>query len=55
MLQDFIDWLTFFSHFIYDALYTVKMPGFNIPVVYFFILFSLITIFIIFVKRSVMR
>lgn len=51
MTSDLGSWLTFFFQFIYNAMYTVKMPGFNIPVIYFFILASIMVIFVGVIKR----
>ena len=37
----FFAWVTWFFKFIYNFMYSVNMPGFNIPILYFFIIFSL--------------
>lgn len=42
MSSELVTWFSYFFRFIYNALYSVNMPGFNIPLLYFFIMFSVL-------------
>lgn len=42
MSNELTQWLSFFFEFIYNFMYSVKVPGINIPVIYFFIISSVL-------------
>lgn len=42
MSNSLITWLNFFLRYIYNFMYSVQVPGLNIPFVYFFIIFSIL-------------
>lgn len=52
MSSDFGAWVSFYLKFMFDILYTVNMPGINIPILYFLILISIVTILISILKRT---
>ena len=35
-----VDWIRYFVKFIYDLMYSVKVPGIGIPFIYFFVIIS---------------
>lgn len=45
------EWVTFYLNFLYNALYTWRVPGLNIRFIYFFVILALATVLI----RVVMR
>ena len=51
MNTDFLQWITWFFRFCYNALYSVNLPGLNIPVLYVLIFVSLMNLLIILVRR----
>ena len=46
MLSDFGLWVDYFLRFMYDTFYTIKIPGLNIPILYFFVIVSTLGIVI---------
>lgn len=52
MSSDFGMWISFYLKFMYDMLYTVNVPGINIPIIYFLIIISILTILISILKRT---
>lgn len=50
-MSDFILWVTWFAKFIYNLLYTVKVPGLDIPLIYLLIFATLMVMILSFVKR----
>ena len=51
MSSEFLQWITWFFRFCYNTLYSVNVPGLNIPVLYVLIFVSLMHLLITFVKR----
>lgn len=51
MDSGFGSWLAFLFRYVYEFLYSVNVPGINIPFLYFFILITFVCIFFGVVRR----
>lgn len=51
MSSELVAWFQWFFPYMYNVFYSVKMPGTNIRLIYFFILFSLMVLVINLVRR----
>lgn len=51
----FVEWVQWISTFIYNFMYTVKVPGVGIPFIYFFILCSLFAVTVQIVRRILIQ
>lgn len=53
MNSDFGSWLGFFLQFIYNALFTITVPGIGIPIIYLWVILAIFSILFIFFRKHV--
>ena len=54
-MQDFITWISFLLKFVYDALYTIKVPGLGISFLMLFIITAIMSVFITIVVQIIFQ
>lgn len=54
-MQDFISWISFLLKFVYDALYTIKVPGLGISFLMLFIITAIMSVFITLIVQIVFQ
>ena len=54
-MQDFITWISFLLKFVYDALYTIKVPGLGISFLMLFIISAIMSVFITLIVQIVFQ
>lgn len=54
-MSEFIQWISFLLKFVYDALYTVKVPGLGISFLMLFIITAVLSVFLTIIVQTIFQ